>query len=69
VVEVQDNGMTQDQTIKLSRIYRSCINDIEDVLGISITGADEQRIIQILSDAFEQAAVVMNEPERKDRIY
>jgi hypothetical protein len=61
--------MTQDQTIKLSRIYRSCINDIEDVLGISITGADEQRIIQILSDHFEQAEVVMGQDdERKDQL-
>lgn len=46
---------------KLSRIYRSCVNDIEDVLGVTVTGSDEQRIIQSLMEAVDAAVVMVSD--------
>lgn len=54
--------MTDNQTLKLSRIYRSCVNDIEDTLGLAVSESDEQRIIQSLSDAVDAALNVVNNP-------
>ena len=49
---------TTEDTIKLSRIYRSAINDIEDVLAVTIDGSAEQQLIQILMDTVEAAMKV-----------
>jgi hypothetical protein len=46
------------QVLKLSRIYRSCLNEIEAILGVTLTTGDEQRIVQVISDAVEAAVKV-----------
>jgi hypothetical protein len=51
--------LTDTQTLKLSRIYRSCVNSIEDILGVSIDHSDEQVIIEVLQETVEKAVVVM----------
>lgn len=52
--------MTNEQTLRLSRIYRSIVNDIEDILGVAIIGADEAKIIEVLDDAVGKAVNVMS---------
>lgn len=48
--------MTQKQIINLSRVARYLLTDLEQVLGVSCTEAQEQQAIQLITDAITDNA-------------
>lgn len=52
---------TDNETLKLSRIYRSTVNDIEDIVGVAINHDDEQRLIEVLGETVGAAMAVVSQ--------
>ena len=46
------------ELLKLSIIYRTLIDDIEEIAGVSFSATEKHRMIQVVSDAMGEAVCV-----------
>lgn len=74
--------MTDDQTLKLSRIFNRCLLDLEAVGNFDLRSSEREQAMQILSDAVDavlnvkgQRCPMCNSPVKvicincRDRLY